>query len=161
MHDLIATMYREYYHDLYRYLRQHGHSADMIDDVIQNTFLEALKSIERFKGHSSMKTWLFGIAKHQLYRYFRKLKIKVNMDDVAESELTTTPDFSDRVMAKQILDTIDQLQPPHDEIMRLRLVDELSFREIGLRVGRTENYCRVNFYRMKERLRKEYEHEKL
>lgn len=158
MYDLVDTIYREYYHDLYRYLRQHVHSADMIEDIIQNTFLEALRSIEGFKGHSSMKTWIFGIAKYQMYRHFRKHKIKVNLDGLSEMELTTTPDFSDRVMAKQLLDTIDQLQPPHNEIMRLRLVDELSFKEIGLRVGRTENYCRVNFYRMKERLRKEYDH---
>ncbi|GIP32494.1 RNA polymerase sigma factor [Paenibacillus sp. J2TS4] len=159
MYDHIKQMYLVYYHELYRFVAKLCRDPDQVDDIIQNTFLEAIKSMETFKSHSSLKTWLFGIAKHQLYRQFRKNKIQLDLDALAEAELATQSDFSDKLLAEQILDAINGLDPPHNEIMRLRLIDGLSFKEIGMRVGKTENYCRVNFFRTKDKLRKEFAYE--
>ncbi len=46
---------------------------------------------------------------------------------------------------------------PFREIMYLRIFGGLAFKEIGEIMGRTENWARVNYYRGKERLRKEIE----
>ena len=46
---------------------------------------------------------------------------------------------------------------PFREILYLRIFGNLSFREIGEIMGRTENWARVNFYRAKERIKKEME----
>lgn len=157
MQHHIESIYLRYYDDLYRYLSLHCSDVNVIDDLIQNTFLEVLKSIERFEGNSSLKTWLFAIAKHQLYRHFRKTKTKVQLENISEKEFATEHDYSQKVLVDEIMEKVSALNPPHDEIMRLRLVYGLSFKEIALRVKQTENYCRVNFYRNKERLRKEFE----
>lgn len=157
MRDQIEELYLHYYDDLFRYLYSQCSDLNIVDDLIQSSFLEALKSIERFKGTSSLKTWLFAIARHQLYRYFRKNKRKKHFEADVEKEWVNEHDFSQKLQADQIMETIDQLNPPHNEIMRLRLVYGLSFKEIAARVKQTENYCRVNFYRNKEKLRKEFE----
>lgn len=157
MQDQIEHIFLRYYDELYRYLSLHCSDVNIIDDLIQNTFLEALKSIERFAGHSSLKTWLFAIAKHQLYRHFRKNRATVQLEHIAESKLATEHDYSEKILADEIMEKIDTLHPPHDDIMRLRLLYGLSFKEIAQRVKHTENYCRVNFYRNKEKLRKEFE----
>jgi len=156
MHDTITKMYLLYYDDLYRFLMARYPNPDMIDDIIQNTFLEALQHMDSFKGGSSLKTWLFGIAKHQLYRSLRKNKIQLPLNDSSESELAAQTDFSDKVLAGQIIERLNRFDPPHGDIMRLRLLHGLSFKEIALLTDRTETYCRVNYYRMKEKLRKEY-----
>jgi RNA polymerase sigma-70 factor (ECF subfamily) len=44
------------------------------EDLVQETFLAALKSKEQFKGQSSEKTWLFSILKHKVIDHFRKNK---------------------------------------------------------------------------------------
>lgn len=159
MHEHIEELYRLYYYELYAFLFKRCPDVDIVDDLIQNTFLEALKSIDNFKGESSVKTWLFGIAKHQLYRHFRKNKKQFPLDELSDAELATQTSFSDKLFVQHILETVSSLSPPLDEIMRLRLVYGMPFKEIGLRVQRSENYCRVNFYRIKERLRKEFGHE--
>ncbi|MDO3678265.1 RNA polymerase sigma factor [Paenibacillus ehimensis] len=156
MYDPITKIYLLYYDDLYRFLVTRYPNPDHVDDIIQNTFLEALRHMDSFKGGSSLKTWLFGIAKHQLYRSLRKNKIQLSLDDSPGSELAAHTDFSDKVLAEQILERLDRLDPPHREIMGLRLLHGLSFKEIAQLTDRTETYCRVNFYRMKEKLRKEY-----
>lgn len=159
MYEQIEELYLAYYPELYRFLLGRCGNRDIIDDIIQSTFLEALKSSDRFQGTASIKTWLFSIAKHQLFQYFRKNKQELDIEQINEGELYTEHDFSDRIFADQVLNKINELNAPHNEILRLRLIFGLSFREIGLRVGQTENYCRVNFYRIKERLRKENAYE--
>lgn len=125
MYDHIKQIYLVYYHELYRFVAKHCRNPDHIDDIVQNTFVEAMKSLETYKSRSSIKTWLFGIAKHQLYRYFRKNKMQVDLDALEGAEWATHNDFSDKLLAEQILATINDLEPPHNEIMRLRLIDDV------------------------------------
>ena len=68
-------------------------------------------------------------------------------------------DHTDKMLADDIVQFFYSLSPPLNELMKLRLLYGLSFKEIGLKIGKTENYCRVNFYRLKERLRKEFHYE--
>lgn len=156
MYEDIEKMYLLYYRELYRFVLKLGGDQDLADDIVQATFLEALKSIERFDGKSSLKTWLFSIAKNQLYAHFRKNKMTILIEVQPESLYT---DFTDKMLADDIVQFFDSLTPPLNELMKLRLLYGLSFKEIGLKIGKTENYCRVNFYRLKERLRKEFHYE--
>lgn len=156
MYEDIEKMYLLYYRELYRFVLKLGGDQDLADDIVQATFLEALKSIERFDGKSSLKTWLFSIAKNQLYAHFRKNKKTILIEVQPESLYT---DFTDKMLADDIVQFFDSLTPPLNELMKLRLLYGLSFKEIGLKIGKTENYCRVNFYRLKERLRKEFHYE--
>src|SRR5690606_15324167 len=126
-------------------------------DIMQNTFLQALKSIERFKGESSLKTWLFAIAKHEMHRSYRKSRERLSqLGDLPERDPADQPNMHHRILAGEILASINRLPPPLDEIMRLRLVHDLSFKEIGQRVGRSENYCRVNYFRTRQKMREAY-----
>jgi len=160
MQGQIEQLFRHYYKDLRLFLAARCPDAHMIDDIIQNTFLQALRSIERFNGDSSLKTWLFGIAKHELYRSFRKNREQLSqLGDLSERESADHAHIHHRVVANEIMASINRLSPPLDEIMRLRLVHELSFKEIGLRVGRSENYCRVNFFRARQKMREAYHDE--
>ena len=156
MYEDIEKMYLLYYGELYRFVLKLGGDQNLADDIVQATFLEALKSIERFDGKSSLKTWLFAIAKNQLYAHFRKNKKTLRTEAQPESVYT---DYTDKMLADDIVQFFDSLTPPLNELMKLRLLYGLSFKEIGLKIGKTENYCRVNFYRLKERLRKEFHYE--
>ena len=160
MQGEIEKVYLLHYRELYRFIMRLCQDPDITEDIIQNTFLEAIKSIEVYKGKSTVKTWLFSIAKHELYRHLRKTKVQVNLEEQLE-EAVVEEDVSDKILADKIVETIKKLNPPQNEIMRLRLLYGLSFKEIGLRVGKTENYCRVNFFRIKEQLREEFDYEKL
>jgi len=62
-------------------------NRDAAEDLVQETFLAAIKARDRFKGQSSEKTWLFGILKHKLIDYYRKRKTMVaSKDDLRESD---------------------------------------------------------------------------
>jgi len=54
----------------YAVFRLRDHTA--AEDVVQETFLAALKAYEKFEGRGSEKTWLVGILKHKIIDHFRK-----------------------------------------------------------------------------------------
>ena len=59
---------------LYHFALTHVRKQDIAEDLVQDTFLSAVRSQTRFKGLSSEKTWLFSILKHKVMDYFRKVK---------------------------------------------------------------------------------------
>ncbi|MBC8063123.1 MAG: sigma-70 family RNA polymerase sigma factor [Clostridiaceae bacterium] len=155
----IECIYLVYYFDLNKFLIKLGCHEDVVEDIIQNAFIQAMKSIDSFKGTSSFKTWLFSIAKYEYYNYLKKNKLTVDIDSLHNNSIGIDSDTLDKLIAEEILYYIASLDPPICHILKLRLSSGISFKEIGRVVGRTENYCRVTFYRVKERLRKEYSNE--
>ena len=68
----LGELFRRFHRDVYRFLaRFAGCDARDLDDLVQNTFLNAQTSARRFAGRSSVKTWLFGIAANVAKHHFR------------------------------------------------------------------------------------------
>lgn len=58
---------------LFRFALLRLRDASVAEEVVQETFLAALQSIDRFAGQASERTWLVGILKHKIVDHFRKL----------------------------------------------------------------------------------------
>src|SRR5262249_44796541 len=58
---------------LYRYALARVRRPEVAQDLVQETFLAAIRSQDRFGGQSSVRSWLCGILKHKLADYYRKL----------------------------------------------------------------------------------------
>ena len=65
-------VYREYAGYVFRYLCALTGSEDLAQELTQETFYQAVKSVDRFDGRSGVSTWLCGIAKNCLRVYRRK-----------------------------------------------------------------------------------------
>ncbi|MFQ7523725.1 MAG: RNA polymerase sigma factor [Terrisporobacter sp.] len=63
---IIKKIYEEYKKDVFVYLMSLTNDACLSEDLVSETFLSAIKSIYRFKGESSIKTWLFSIARNKM-----------------------------------------------------------------------------------------------
>ncbi|MGM9553425.1 MAG: RNA polymerase sigma factor [Faecousia sp.] len=158
----MGEIYQSYAKRVYKYLLSLTHSQDIAEELTQETFYQAVRSIDRFDGSCTVSTWLCAIAKHQLSTYRRKhppTEHVEELDGVTDSAEDKALAAAGRV---DLLKRLHQCPEPFREILYLRIFGDLSFREIGEIMGRTENWARVTFYRGKERLRKEldeYENE--
>jgi RNA polymerase sigma-70 factor (ECF subfamily) len=85
----------EYGDYLYRYALTRLHDDATAQDVVQETFLAAVKGAKRFSGRSSEKTWLVGILKHKIVDYVRKASRERSYEDVSQAE-GVVDDFLDR-----------------------------------------------------------------
>jgi RNA polymerase sigma-70 factor (ECF subfamily) len=67
----ITRWVKTYTSDLVGYTIGKINDKQAAEDIVQNTFLAALESIEKFKGNSTPRTWLFSILKHKIADHYR------------------------------------------------------------------------------------------
>lgn len=154
----MEEMYQQYAQMVYQYLMSLAHNTHIAEELTQETFYQAIKSIDRFDQSCKITTWLCAIAKNQFLAYQRKHPVTEELDaldvpgHLAPSAEQTVLDQEERM---HVMRKLHACPEPYREILYLRLFGNLSFREIGEVMGKTENWARVSFYRGKERLRKE------
>lgn len=144
----IEELYILYKQDVYQYLLSLTHNPTLSEDILSDTFVSAITSINSFKGHSSVKTWLFSIARNTWLQRLRKEKPAVEFNDLVG--LYVTENLSESFITKQTINRIKQLLQEKDErtqqIAHLR-IEGYSFLEIAHKVGVSENSARVINYR--------------
>jgi RNA polymerase sigma-70 factor (ECF subfamily) len=114
-----------------------GTGADR-DDLTQQAFLEAFRSLPRFRGDSAFATWLHRIAVNVAYQHLRRRKL-TRWEEISDQlpTLAASPDHGAR--QQQELDRavryLSALKPRKRIAFVLRVVEELSLAEIGDLVG--------------------------
>ena len=160
MEDM-ETVYRRHAQTVYKFLLSQCHSAQMAEELTQETFYQAVRSIDRFDGGCKVSVWLCQIAKHLWYQQLRKARRETELPE--ETALPPLPSSEDEAVGRagqvELLRQIHSLPEPGREVVYLRTFGGLSFREIGEVLGRTETWARVTFYRSKEQLKKGGEHD--
>ena len=141
---------------LYAFAFRYTHDADLADDVVQATFVQAYTQLARFRGGSSFKTWLHQIALNQCRsaRRARSSERAVPLDDVPESALPPAPDDPSGGRVGGDLDRlIAQLPPRQRAVVALRVQSDLPFKEIARIESISENSAKVNFHHAITRLK--------
>ena len=150
----MEEIYQEYARTVFKYLLSKTHDEDLAEELTQETFYQALKSIDRFDESCKISTWLCAIAKNQLLAYRRKHPEQKNLEEVelsTESAEQTVLEDLDRIALMRQLHLCPE---PFREVMYFRIFGNLSFKEIGEIMDKSENWARVTFYRGKEKLKK-------
>ena len=151
----VDELYKEYAQMIYRYLFSLTQNSDLAEELTQETFYQAIRTIKNYREDCKISTWLCSIAKNVWRSYLRK---HPRTDILLESE--QSPDSVESVVLAsldkvQLLKLIYTLDNSTRDVVYLRLFGDLSFKEIGEVLGKTENWARVTFYRGKEKIRKE------
>ncbi|MGQ0650037.1 MAG: RNA polymerase sigma factor [Gemmatimonadaceae bacterium] len=131
-----------------------------IDEVVQDTFVRAFGSLASFRGDSSLRTWLFTIARRLVADARRALRRQRDVAEVQENDAATEYDSLDHLIAdesqQRMHEAIGRLSPTQREVFLLRVNDGLSYKEIAAVVGTTEGAARVHYHnalrQVKERL---------
>jgi RNA polymerase sigma-70 factor (ECF subfamily) len=86
---------------LYRFAILRVKDPSVAEDLVQETFLAALKGIDRFKGGSALRTWMVGILKHKIIDYFRRNRPEISASDLGTAEDETDADRLDRADTRE------------------------------------------------------------
>lgn len=149
----IEQIYKEYFETVNKYLFCLTHNNDISEELTQETFYRAVKKINTYKGNCKIQVWLCQIAKNLWYDQCRKNK---KMADIPEDEMTIGQAINfteEQAIANDekisLYKKMQKLDEKTREVMYLRITGELSFKEIGTILNKTENWARVTFYRGK------------
>ena len=147
-------IYKEYSKTVFRYLYAKTGDIHISEELTQETFYQAIRSIRNYDGSCKVTTWLCAIAKNQLLKYYRKHPRHCDIDDIADlTDNTLSADYFSEEGKVEILRAMHGLPEAMKEVMHLRIFGNLSFRQIGDIMERSENWARVTYYRGNLRLR--------
>ena len=113
-----------------------GNEADA-QDLVQETFLQALQSAHRFAGRSSIYTWLHAILLNLSRDQKRKRKRFVSDDEAPGEALAKedAPQLDAEFTASTLADALRRLSPAHREVLVLRFYENMKIHEIAAHVG--------------------------
>lgn len=154
-----GEIYDLYVQRVYRFLCSQGLSQTEADDVTAQTFLDALESLPRYREQGRFAGWLFSIARNRMRDHFRAQSREQPLEvDVEEQALPSLPDQIDQEwMILALGSLIDELEPGQKELLNLRYVADLTFREIAEVVGDNEEAVKKRLYRLLASLRQRFE----
>ena len=153
----IEKIYEEYFETVNKYLFCLTHNNDVSEELTQETFYKAVKKIDTYKGECKMSVWLCQIAKNLWYDECRKNKKIISTEENSLFDIQALDTVEEKVIANDekmsLYKKMKLLDDKTREVMYLRISGELSFKEIGIILNKTENWARVTFYRGKNRLK--------
>ena len=158
----IEELYRTYFDIVYRYIRSISQDGALAEEVTQETFFKALKKADQFRGDCDVRVWLCQIAKNTLYDHLKKQEKQLLGDEKLEKIESAGGELleeklAQRSQAMEIHKVLHRLSEPYKEVFSLRTFGELTFREIGMLFGKSENWARVTYYRARVKIREELE----
>jgi len=140
----MAALYDRYFDRVYSLVfNQVDRNRDVAEDIVQETFLAALKSAKSFKGRSSAYTWLCSIAYHKVADHYRRQsrerKRMVSGVDVDTVDVSDNPgrqpqpdSLIESAETRQVVnEALAKLPWDYRQVLILKYVDELSVQEIS------------------------------
>lgn len=148
----VEALYNQYFHDILLFLQSLSGDAVLAEELTQETFFKALRSVNQFRGDCDVRVWLCQIAKNLWLTHCRRQN-RFTGEEVPETHADTgisvEEHFADAEQAMAIHRILHGMKEPQKEVFSLRVFGELSFRQIGDLFGKTESWARVTFHRAK------------
>ncbi len=146
------ALYRRYLARVYSYAFYHVRDHHDAEDVTERTFLSALDALPRFEERgATFRAWLFRIAHNALLNHVRG-RSRRRTEQLETAMAQAAPDdvaaaVARRDDARRIWRAVSALPDERRRVVILRFVDELTSREIGEVIGRSEGAVRVLLHR--------------
>ena len=163
----LASVVNDHSGPLYRAAVSMGLPAEAAEDLVQDTLLTFLSTIDRFEGRAQIRTWLFGILYRKLFEVRRDLARDGKhdpIDDVFESKFDANgswikpPADIQRLLESAEAGThiqacVDSLPPMQRSAFRLREIEEMSSKDICQVLDLSPSNFGVLMHRARTRLR--------
>ena len=131
-----SGLYNRYKNRVFGFLVRMTSDREVAEDLVQDTFLAAMRNASQFDRSRNFLSWIFGIAHKRTIDYFRHIKVENEHQIDAEHAIgkgPETPDinFSNMQLRSVINEAIKTLDPMQREVFLLRELGDVPFKEIA------------------------------
>ncbi len=128
-----------------------------VEDVVQDVFLSAFLGLKRFKGNSSLRTWLYSITINKCRRHRRKRMIRLRVFSATDDQNGDSAAVTDKSMTndefEQVRTAVMSLPAKYREVVVLRYLQELSTEKICEILCVSDNVVHVRLNRARAMLK--------
>ncbi len=140
--EAFTELYDKYFDKIYRYVAVKVGDRMEAEDITQQVFLKAIKSISAFKWKGfPFSSWLFRIAHNQVVDYLRKKKKQATValdDNVLTSKDDPEAILEQKLNLEQLATATKKLTSAQQEVISLRFAGELPIAQVAKVMGKSE-----------------------
>lgn len=143
----VKEAYQLYRDTVYGFIYRMSRNHDLAEELTQETFYQAVKQWHKYRGESSVSTWLCAIAKRLYFSELRKRK------DIPPSLLTEDGQasmdeaFVDKDLAMSAQIKLHAMPEPYREVFMLKTFCNMSHEQIGMLFEKSASWARVTYHR--------------
>ncbi|MBD3346966.1 MAG: sigma-70 family RNA polymerase sigma factor [Chitinivibrionales bacterium] len=131
-----SGLYEKYKHRVFGFLMRMTGDRNKAEDLMQDTFIAALRNINQFDKNRNFLSWIFGIAHKRTIDYFRHAKVESDHEEDAVSSIGSkfeTPEgsMSNRSLREKINEAVQCLEASQREVFLLRELGDVPFKDIA------------------------------
>lgn len=161
MPDPHEEIYRKYKSLIYSYLYRSTLNSHIAEELTHDTFLKAFKGINSFKGTSSLKTWLFKIARNTYLNYIMRNDTRLEeLFDLNDFQVIDHKDdysaLAEKLLIRKVLFKIPEKSRT---LIILRDLYGMSYKEIASIVGDNEGQVKIGLHRARKSFKEVYQQE--
>lgn len=152
------VLFMRYFASVYRFLQNKADVDGDVDDLVQETFLECVRGRDRFRRQSSFRTYLFAIARHILYGYWRRRRgdrASIDFDEISIASLSTSA--GSRIARNEdrarLLEALRALPVEQQLLLELHYWEEFDRAQLAEVFDVEEATTRSRLFRAREALR--------
>ena len=155
-------LYRNYFGDVYRYIRRLSGDDHIAEEITSETFFKAMHAMDGFRGDCDVRVWLCQIAKNCYNTYLKKQSRTESLDtepwqNISDDSMTPSEQVTDRDEAIRIQRILHEIPEPYKEVFMWRVYAEMSFGQIARVFGKTENWACVVYHRARKMIKERLE----
>ncbi|WP_064093324.1 RNA polymerase sigma factor [Rossellomorea aquimaris] len=161
MADPFSQLYETYKKDIFSYLLKNTRNPHIAEELTHDTFTKAFKSLKKFRGESSLKSWLFTIARNTYLSYYKKnsTRFELSHELIDEQWMGKGDDYKSLEEQDSISAILSKLSEKERTFLLLRDQQGMSYREIAKITDDTEGAVKVGIYRARKKFREKYNKE--
>ncbi|MDD5674933.1 MAG: sigma-70 family RNA polymerase sigma factor [Chitinivibrionales bacterium] len=131
-----SLLYERYKDRVFGFLLRMTSDRQLAEDIMQDTFVAALRNRAQFDRKRNFLSWIFGIAHKRAIDYFRHVKVESDHVDDTGKSIGSAETLPDDVLAKTRLSqavqsAVAKLDPLQREVFLLRELGDVPFKEIA------------------------------
>ncbi len=137
--------------------------TEFVDDLVQEVFLAAWENLEKFRGESSLRSWLLGIARHKVEDHYRKRLRDIQVpgeEDEPVPEPVDTHSVEEAIeqeqAAKRTKEILASLPEDYSIVLLWRYWEKRSLNEIAAKTGKTEKAIERLLARAREQFKRKW-----
>jgi RNA polymerase sigma factor (sigma-70 family) len=159
------ALIREYYDEIYIYVRKQTEDKHTAMDLTQNIFISMLQSISHYdRKQAGFRTWLYRIATNKTIDYLRsRTAERRQVLDIEDIDIPDEAEFTRRIETRDLLlrlqDYLNSLAVDLQQIFRLKFFGGYTFMQIAALLSLPESTVKSKYYRLLKMLREEFKDE--
>lgn len=154
-HGEFHEIYEEYVRQVYYFLLSLSGNPDTAEELTQETFVKAYTNLDNFRGDCRLYVWLCQIGKNLYFNYMKKENRHAAVNEVIHT-YSDGKSVEEEVLAadsaRELIRAVSNLAEPYQSIFVYHVFSQLTYKEIGEILQKSENWVRVTYYRAKKKL---------